>query len=413
MIYDSELSFLKLFLKNLHVGCHLLTDESHPLPVLDMGIRELLSAPPARNSFSFAQLNEGRQEHVIYRITDSFFCCYIYLLLPDTPVRTGLMLGPYTGTVITEQAAADLLKQHSLPSELLPHLIKYYSQVPVFTEDNILLAALDAFGEKIWGPDNFSVQSVEGAYPDHLISLQARYSTLSRDCTSFDMKVLETRYQGENKLMHTISMGQIHKAERLLTPFPWNYIEQRHPDSLRNLKNYMIISNTLMRKAAEQGQVHPLHIDQLSGYFARKIELIERIENARPLLHEMVYKYCLLVKNHSLRPYSLPVQKVITNIDYDLTADLSLHTQAALLGINSSYLSTLFKKETGMTLTEYVNQKRVEHAIFLLNSTSQQIQAIAAQCGIPDVNYFTKAFKKVIGKTPTEYRRCILHPAGA
>ncbi len=44
-------------------------------------------------------------------------------------------------------------------------------------------------------------------------------------------------------------------------------------------------------------------------------------------------------------------------------------------------------------MTEYVNRKRVEHAIFLLNSTNLQIQEIAAACGIPDVNYFTKIFK--------------------
>ena len=65
------------------------------------------------------------------------------------------------------------------------------------------------------------------------------------------------------------------------------------------------------------------------------------------------------------------------------------------------------KKETGSTLTEYVNRKRVEHAIFLLNSTNLQIQEIAAACGIPDVNYFTKIFKKQVGNTPKEYREKI------
>lgn len=85
--------------------------------------------------------------------------------------------------------------------------------------------------------------------------------------------------------------------------------------------------------------------------------------------------------------------------------------QAERLKMNSSYLSTLFKKENGTTLTDYVNQKRVEHAIFLLNSTSLQVQSIAQQCGIPDVNYFSKTFKKIVGKTPMEYRKNIMHPS--
>ena len=87
-----------------------------------------------------------------------------------------------------------------------------------------------------------------------------------------------------------------------------------------------------------------------------------------------------------------------------MTADLSLNAQAGLLNVNSSYLSTLFKKETGTTLTEYVNKKRIRHAVFLLNTTTMQIQMVAQHCGIPDVNYFTKTFKKYIGKTPKEYR---------
>ena len=118
----------------------------------------------------------------------------------------------------------------------------------------------------------------------------------------------------------------------------------------------------------------------------------------------MIYKYCDLVKKHSMKNYSMMVQKAITLIDSDLTADLSLHKQAELLNVNASYLSSLFKKETGVTLTEYVSKKRIDHAAFLLTSTNMQIQAIAQHCGIFDVNYFTKTFKKIIGCTPKEYR---------
>ena len=127
-------------------------------------------------------------------------------------------------------------------------------------------------------------------------------------------------------------------------------------------------------------------------------------------MKEMVRRYCLLVRNHSMKGYSLLIRKVLTQIDYDLTADLSLKNLASQLNVNPSYLSTLFKKETGSTLTEYVNQKRIEHAIFLLNSSSLQIQMIAQYSGIPDVNYFTKTFKKIIGITPKEYRDKITNP---
>jgi len=49
------------------------------------------------------------------------------------------------------------------------------------------------------------------------------------------------------------------------------------------------------------------------------------------------------------------------------------------------------------------------HAIFLLNATDMQVQTIAQYCGIPDVNYFTKTFKRIVGKTPKEYRAGARH----
>ena len=171
-------------------------------------------------------------------------------------------------------------------------------------------------------------------------------------------------------------------------------MENRADTLLRDYKNYSIILNTLLRKGAEVGLVHPIHIDKLSSYFGRKIETITSFEQGKALFAEMIRKYCFLVKNHSLKAYSLLVQKVITRIDTDLTMDHSLKTYAELLNVHPSYLSSLFRKETGVTLTEYVNQKRVEHGVFLLNTTNMQIQTIAQQCGFSDINYFTRIFKK-------------------
>ena len=124
-------------------------------------------------------------------------------------------------------------------------------------------------------------------------------------------------------------------------------------------------------------------------------------------MKEMIRKYGLLVKNHSLKDYSLLIQKVITRIEADLTLDQTLNTHAEILNVSPSYLSTLFRKETGITLTEFVNRKRVEYGVLLLNTTNMQVQTIAQHCGISDINYFTRIFKKYIGKTPKEYRNSI------
>lgn len=121
-------------------------------------------------------------------------------------------------------------------------------------------------------------------------------------------------------------------------------------------------------------------------------------------MEEMFRSYCRLVKKHSMKDFSSPVQKAITCIDSNLAGDISLSVLASTQNISAGYLSTLFKKETGKTVTEYINNSRVEYAKKLLGTTKLQIQTIAQHCGILDVHYFSKLFKKYTGKTPKEYR---------
>ena len=63
------------------------------------------------------------------------------------------------------------------------------------------------------------------------------------------------------------------------------------------------------------------------------------------------------------------------------------------------------KKETGRTLTEHINLLRISRARRMLRETALQVQTVAQHCGIHDVNYFSKVFKKYTGKTPLQYRK--------
>ena len=105
--------------------------------------------------------------------------------------------------------------------------------------------------------------------------------------------------------------------------------------------------------------------------------------------------------------YSPTVQKAIVFIESDLSADLTLSSIAEAQNVSSGYLSAIFRRETGKTITEYIREKRVNHAIYLLETTHLQVQTIATHCGIVDLQYFSKIFKKHTGKTPKEYRESI------
>ncbi len=72
--------------------------------------------------------------------------------------------------------------------------------------------------------------------------------------------------------------------------------------------------------------------------------------------------------------------------------------------LSSTYICTLFKNETGVTLNQYITLFRMDKAKELLSDPKNKIADISAKVGYSDGNYFGKSFKKAVGMTPGEYR---------
>ncbi len=404
--FQAELSLLISILKNFHINTNIITEVTQSGIKADLGLRDFLGMKSDYDSlFSIKSI----ENNTVYKITDTFFCCYIFIVLPDRPEKTVLVIGPFTNIEITKQMLLQASEDYCITPEVLSQIEKYYTNIPVLTNESTLFAILNAFGERIWGSlENFRIKSAKQTASKAEIEKNFKHlSAHHNEDANLSIQTLEMRYAKENDLLEAVAKGMVNKAELMLSDTSRKRPEQRIADPVRSFKNYTIILNTLLRKAAEKGGVHPLHIDTLSSDFAKKIELINSIEACSVLQKEMARSYAALVRDHSVKQYSHPVKQIILNIEYDLTADLTLKKFSTMLSLNPSYLSALFKKETGLTLTEFVTKKRIEHAAALLSSTGLQIQTVAQQCGILDVNYFTKAFKKIYGITPSEYRKKI------
>ncbi|HEY5586848.1 MAG TPA: helix-turn-helix domain-containing protein [Ruminiclostridium sp.] len=105
-----------------------------------------------------------------------------------------------------------------------------------------------------------------------------------------------------------------------------------------------------------------------------------------------------LQKNSIVYELQIYIQQ---NLNQRLTRDeLAEHVH-----LNESYLSRLFRKETGMSLSEYILQERMKKAGELMSETDKPIYGIANQLCYDNFSYFSKMFKKVYNITPQEYRK--------
>ncbi len=340
----------------------------------------------------------------MYKQTDAYRRAWVYLLLPEADTKEVLLMGPYLASPITEEELLELCEENGLSPQMQRTVREYYTSLTVLRDTNLLFVMLETFCERIWNRPSFAVVDINREHHVPVSLLSEAPQTDSFDDHLANMKVLEKRYEFENEMIRAVTLGQIHKEKQFLPGFESMQLEMRSASPLRSFKNYSIIMNTLLRKAAEDGGVHPVYLDRISSDFARKIEEISVLSAFPMLMNEMFRSYCRLVRKHSIRKYSPAVQKAILLIDSDLSAPLTLSTLAAAQGLSEGYLATVFKKETEKTVSEYVREKRMKHAAHLLTTTRLQIQTIALHCGIMDVQYFSKLFKKHTGKTPKEYR---------
>ncbi|MBD9116220.1 MAG: helix-turn-helix domain-containing protein [Clostridiales bacterium] len=404
MFYKAELDYLMRVMRKMHLQALLLERGEGRDYRIDFGFRKFLGIGEYYERL-FRSSGLWSEKKAIYRMQDEFCCTYVFLPLPQTPAPQALLIGPYITFEMSREDMARTVERYAIPVGRFPAIEEYYKSVPVLRNEIPLFSMLTAFGEILWGDSaSFEVADLD-MEPTEPIKLPQDETGLSQEeDTLLRMKLVEARYRYENELMEMVAQGQTHRAEAVTMSFYPQKLQQRLSDTLRNMKNYLIIGNTLMRKAAERGGVHPVYLDSVSSDFARKIENLPGLENGQALMEAMAGTYSRLVREHSVKQYSPIVQNAVTYIEMWLANDLSLGALASVLNVNASYLSALFRSETGQTVTEYVTRKRMQTGAHLLCTTQLQVQTVAQHCGIFDVNYFTKLFKKYYKLTPTQFR---------
>lgn len=175
--------------------------------------------------------------------------------------------------------------------------------------------------------------------------------------------------------------------------------------SIIKLKTELSGFNTLFFGKMLDTQIPALAACQLWQNMNQRIQSETVGVSLYKLFRDMVHKYCLLSQNHAGSDYSLLTRKMKLYIAEHLSEELSLQILADALNKNASYLSALFKKETGQTVTKYIQQERVRAAIVLFNTGAGSVTQVASAVGIPDCCRFSRIFKKYTEISPSQYRK--------
>jgi AraC-like DNA-binding protein len=344
---------------------------------------------------------------VLYITEDAYRCRYCFFHPPETCGENAryCVIGPWLESLPDDAAVDGILRQGNIPWRLKGELAQYLNWVPVIASPEKWEAVMRTFAAYLYGgQDQFQLSSA-GLDLGTVDYAPDDYSPEPKETLS--MQIIEERYQNENAMLKAISEGDAKRALQCITWFRGYRGQRRASDDIRDRKNYCIVLNSLARKAAENGYVHPAHIDAVSTEFARRIEAVSGAADFSHLSEIMLRRYCALVEAFSLRGYSPVIRNIINTVDFNMQEVLTLDSLSRQFNVNPSYLSKLFKKEKCMTLTDYINTKRMQHAVSLLRGSGAYIQDVAEQCGFLDVNYFSRLFRRYYGRSPREFQKSL------
>ncbi|MGE7609233.1 helix-turn-helix domain-containing protein [Peribacillus frigoritolerans] len=164
----------------------------------------------------------------------------------------------------------------------------------------------------------------------------------------------------------------------------------------QNVMNHLL--KTLIEKINQKGSISLDEHLRLSGENRNQIT-----NQFRENCVSMIDRIRLQRKGKLIDPIEAAKEYIIKNVG----TKVNLDDVAQRLGLNSSYFSQLFKRETGQTFVEYRIHLRMEVAKQLLERSNLRIIDISSKIGYDDAPHFTKTFKKYTGISPTEYRNSL------
>ena len=212
-------------------------------------------------------------------------------------------------------------------------------------------------------------------------------------------------FDREIAFYESICAGNIELVRVYATPLCSEGYGVLSKDPLQNLKYHFTVSAALIARFCIKSGMTPEEAYSLSDIYIMKADECRTPEDVHAAHTEMIEEYSRrmrLVRNSNI--YSKQILRVLDYISEHLHSRIMINEAAKHLNISSAYLSRLFKAETGMAFSDYVNRKKIEKAQIMLLTEDTIIKEMAYSLGFKDHSYFIRLFKKVTVQTPMEFR---------
>lgn len=221
-----------------------------------------------------------------------------------------------------------------------------------------------------------------------------------------ELEKSHTRYFKELQFFNLVKNGDSARLKETLdSQFP-DEVGRMSKNPLRQAIYEFVAAITLITRFSIEGGLGEEEAYHLSDTYIQKVDGCNNTEEIWELYSNMFLDFAKRVENlKNSRKYSAPVSLAMDYIFSHLHYPIHLSELSSHVGFTETYFSYLFKKETGLTLTEFVHKKRVEEAESLLRYSEYSLAAISQYLGFCSQSHFSAVFKRYNGMTPSCFRK--------
>ncbi len=304
------------------------------------------------------------------------------------------MLGPIFTLEASESYLRKLCAQMKLSSALIAELLEQIRLVAVIPSHTALRYAIML---------HYCVTGQPAAEGDVTIYIAPSVLPETQDWYS---STWHGTWQAEQEMLRRVREGRMEPMGAMAATFSGGQVgNMSMGDPLRQAKNEALCFTVLVSRAAMQGGMSPEGGYNLADYYIQRGEACTRVADVYNCAEEMYETFLLRVsKCRESDQYSPAVADALEYVRTHITEKISLEDMAKKLGYTSYYLSSKFQKEVGLSLNSYIKQEKIELSKQMLRAKRLSSADISERLGFSSPSYFSATFKQFTGMTPSEYQ---------
>ena len=332
-------------------------------------------------------------DSVSYYMDENFLYYGLFRVKNDA---VALLIGPISLMPVNTTSAAKILRSMGEPASRAKELVDYFSSIPSYPLRTFL---------QILCTVNYFINNEKTDVGQLL---------LTEDLPALDTAVLPQPSEAEihntmeleEMMLSCVEHGRTEDILKMFSAPTAGRAGEMASDALRQQKNLIICTATLVTRAAIRGGMNQEQAFALSDMYIQKAELMSDVLSLTRLNAQMVLDFTKRVEAekagiHKSKLVRQARDYILSHIGEAITTDIL----SKELGMNRTYLCKLFAEETGLTINQYVTQVKMEEAKRLMDITKKSIAEISEYLGYSSQSYFQKVFKNRYGITPGEYRQ--------